>query len=172
MAEDVAAAATAIAAAIRGVAPFSVPRTVNLQPFSGGPLEDFRIFREQLESSIELAQVPAIAHVSYLKLHLQGGALNCFLELPDAERNTPTNALASLESRYLSANRAELYKLKFQERKFNQSKETPEDFFNDLTRLANAAFANSGGNDYSAERTRRIHDAFLLVCRCIYALNF
>ena len=48
MAEEVAAAATAIAAAIRGVAPTAVPQRVNLQPFSGGPLEDIRIFREQL----------------------------------------------------------------------------------------------------------------------------
>ena len=54
----------------------------------------------------------------------------------------------------------ELYKLKFHERKFNQSKETPEDFLTDVTRLANIAFADSGGNDYSAERTRRIGDAF------------
>ena len=53
-----------------------------------------------------------------------------------------------------------MYKLKFQERKFNQSKETPEDFLIDLTRLSNVAFANSGGNDYSAERTRRNRDAF------------
>ena len=41
----------------------------------------------------------------------------------------------------------ELYKLKFQERKFNQSKETPEDFLTDITRHANIAFADSGGND-------------------------
>ena len=55
----------------------------------------------------------------------------------------------------------ELYKLKFQERKFNQSKKTPEDFLTDTTRLANIAFADSGGNNYSAERTRRIRDAFI-----------
>ena len=54
----------------------------------------------------------------------------------------------------------ELYNLQFQERKFNQSKETPVDFLTDLTRLSNIAFAASGGNDYSAERTRRIRDAF------------
>ena len=138
-----------------------MPQRVNLQPFSGDPLEDIRIFREQIESSIELAQVPAIGRVGYLKLQLQGGALNYFLELPDAERNTLTNALASLESRYLSANRVELYKLKFQERKFNQSKETQEDFLTDLIGLLNVAFANSGGNDYSAERTRRVRDAFI-----------
>ena len=80
MAMDVAAAATPIAATIWGVAPTSVPQTVILQPFVAGPLEEFIIFREQLEISIELAQVPAIERVGYLKLHLQGGALNYFLE--------------------------------------------------------------------------------------------
>ena len=56
----------------------------------------------------------------------------------------------------------ELYKLNFQERKFNQSKETPEDFLTDITRLSNIAFADSGGNGYSAGRARRIRDAFIL----------
>ena len=92
---------------------------------------------------------------------MQGGALNYFLESPTANKNTLNNALLSLENRCLSANRVELYKLKFQERKFNQSKATPEDFLTDITRLAKKAFADSGGNDYSAERTRRIRDAFL-----------
>ena len=32
----------------------------------------------------------------------------------------------------------------------------------DITSLANIAFADSGGNDYSAERTKRIRDAFIL----------
>ena len=41
------------------------------------------------------------------------------------------------------------------------SKETPEDFLTDLTKLANIAFANSGGVDRSGERTRRIRDAFI-----------
>ena len=83
------------------------------------------------------------------------------MELPAASKNTLNNALLSLENRYLSANRVELYKLKFQERRFNQSKETPEDFLTDITRFANIAFADYGGNDFSAERTRRIRDAFI-----------
>ena len=52
-------------------------------------------------------------------------------------------------------------KLKFQERKFNQLKETPEDFVTDITRLANIAYADSGGNKYSIERTRQKLDAFI-----------
>ena len=73
------------------------------------------------------------------------------MELPAASKNTITNAFRSLENRYVSANRVEIYKLLFQERTFNQSKETPEDFLTDITRLANIAFADSAGNDYSAE---------------------
>ena len=161
---DVAEAANTIATAIRGIAPpppAAAPQSVSLTPFTGAVTEDFRVFREQLESSIAPAQVPKAQQVGFLKLHLQGGARNYFLELPAASKNTLNNALLSLENRYLSANRVELYKLKFQERKFNQSKETPEDFLTDITRLANIAFADSGGNDYSAERTRRIRDAFI-----------
>ena len=108
-------------------------------------------------SGLDLANITVHLNpkqVGFLKLHLQGGALNYFLELPAASKNTLNNALLSLENRYLSANRVELYKLKFQERKFIQSKETPEDILTDITRLANIAFADSGGNDYSAERTR------------------
>ena len=44
---------------------------------------------------------------------------------------------------------------------FNQSKETREDFLTNTTRLENIAFADSGGNDYSAERTKRIRDTFI-----------
>ena len=53
-----AAAATAIVTAIRDVAPAIVHRTDNFQPFNDGPTEDFRVFREPIESSIEFAQVP------------------------------------------------------------------------------------------------------------------
>ena len=58
---DVAAAANAIATAIRGIAtppPAAAPQSVSLTPFTGTVTEDFRVFREQLESSIAFAQVP------------------------------------------------------------------------------------------------------------------
>ena len=87
--------------------------------------------------------------------------MSYFLELPPGDRNTLNIALAALERRYFSANQLELYKLKFQERKFDNSKETPEDFLTDLTKLANIAFANTTGTYRSCERTRRIRDAFI-----------
>ena len=120
---DVAATANAIATATRGFAPLplaAAPQSFSLNPFTRAVTKDFRVFREQLESSIALAQVPNAQQVGFLKLHLQGVALNYFLELPTASKNTLNNALLSLENRYLSANRVELYKLKFQERKRRQ----------------------------------------------------
>ena len=140
--------------------PAASPQSVSLTPFAGVVAEDFRVFRELQESFIALAQLPNAQQVGFLKLHSQGGSVDFFLELPIASKNIPNNALLSLENRYLSKNRVELHKLEFQERKFNQSKETPEDFLTDITGLANIEFADSGGNDYSAERTKRIWDAF------------
>ena len=92
---------------------------------------------------------------------MAGGALSYFLELPVAEKADLATALTALERRYSSANQLKFYKLKFQERKFDTSKETPEDFLIDLTKLANIAFANSGGVDRSGEGTQRIRDAFI-----------
>ena len=110
------AAANAIATTIRGIAPpAAAQQGFCLTPFSGGVTEDFRVFREQIESSIAVAQVPNVQQVGFLKFHLQGGALNYFLELPTASKNTTNDALLSLENRYLSANRVKIYKLKFQE---------------------------------------------------------
>ena len=65
---DVAAAANAIATAIRGIAPpppAAAPQSVSLTPFTGAVTKDFRVFREQLESSIALAQVPNAQQVSF-----------------------------------------------------------------------------------------------------------
>ena len=159
---DVTAMATAITNAIRtGITGTSSGQTVVLNPFSGGETEDFRTFKEQIRSSVSLAQVPNNAKLDYLKLHLTGGALAFFLETPTADRDTFDKAIQALENRYLSANRIELFKLKFQERKFNLSRETPEDYLTDLTRLANLAFPNPTGGDRSQERSRRIRDAFI-----------
>ena len=84
-----------------------------------------------------------------------------FLEIPTADRNTFDKAIQALKNRYLSANRIELFKQKFQEQKFNLSRATPEDYLTDLTRLANLAFPNPTGGDELQERTRRIRDAFI-----------
>ena len=156
---DVAAATTAIANAIRtSLATSQSAPAVHINPVSGGPTEDFRVFREQIRSSITLAPIPDAGKVDFLKLHLAGGALSYFRELPAAEK---ADLATALERRYFSANQLEFYNFKFQERKFDTSKETPEDFLTDLTKLANIAFANFGGVDRSGERTRRIRDSFI-----------
>ena len=56
--------ATAITASIT---PSTGAPTVQLTPFSGSPTEDFRVFKEQIQSSIALAQVPDVGKVDYLK---------------------------------------------------------------------------------------------------------
>ena len=68
---------TAMAAAIT---------TVVLNPFCGGETEDFQSFKEHIRSSVSLAQVPNNGKLDYLKLHLTGGALAFFLEIPTADR--------------------------------------------------------------------------------------
>ena len=91
---DVTAMATAITIAIRtGITGTSSGQTVVLNPFSGGETEDFRTFKEQIRSSVSLAQVPNNAKLDYLKLHLTGGALAFFLETPTADRDTFDKAI-------------------------------------------------------------------------------
>ena len=92
---------------------------------------------------------------------MTGGALAFFLEIPTAHRDTFDRTIQALENRYLSANRIELFRQKLQERKFNLSRETPEDYLTDLINLANAAFPNTTGGNRARERTRRIRGAFI-----------
>ena len=120
---DVAAAATDFANAITtSLATSQAPPAVHINLFSGGPTEDFRVFREQIRSFITLAQVPDAGKIVFLKLHLAGGALSYFLELSAAEKADLATALTALERRYFSANQHEFYKLKFQQKKFDTSK--------------------------------------------------
>ena len=66
-----------------------------------------------------------------------------------------------MDQSYFSANQKHLRKLKFQERKLDESQETPEDYITDLTKIANIAFAGASGTERSGERTRRIREAFI-----------
>ena len=100
---DLAAAANSIANAITtsiGTATASAQPapTVQLTPFSGGPTEELHVFKEQIQRSITLSQVPNAEKIDYLKLHLSGGALSYFLELPAASKADITTALTSLET--------------------------------------------------------------------------
>ena len=158
---DVAAAANAIATANTtsigtATAYAQTAPTVRITPFSNGPTEDFRVFKEQIQSSITLSQVPNAGKVDYLKLHLRGGALSHFLELPAARKADITTAFTSIGTEYASQNQLELYKLKFQERKFNSTKETPEDYLTDLLKLAKIAFPSKTKTKNISENGSRI----------------
>ena len=159
---NVTAVATIITTVIQtSITGTSSGQTVVLNPISGGETEDFRTFKEQIRRSVILAQVPNNAKLDYLKLVLTGGALAFFLKIPTAERDTFDKAIQAPENRYISANRIELFMLKNQERKFNISRETPDYYLTDLTRLANLAIPNLTGGDRSQERTRQIRYVFI-----------
>ena len=67
---DVAAAATDFAIAITtSLATSQEPPTVHINLFSGGPTENFTVFRGQIGSFITLAQVPDAGKIDFLKLH-------------------------------------------------------------------------------------------------------
>ena len=101
---DVTAMATAITTTIQtGITGTSSGQTVVFNLFSGGETEDFRTFKEQIRSSVSLAQVRNNARLNDLKLHLTGGALAFFLEISTADRDKFDKAIQALENRYLSA---------------------------------------------------------------------
>ena len=100
------------------------------------------------------AQKPNDAKLDYFKLHLTDVALSFVLKIPTTGRNPIDKTIQALENRHLRANGIELFKLKYQDRNFNLSRETPEDYLTDLTRLANLAFSNPTGGDRSQERSR------------------
>ena len=84
---DVAAAITAMATEITAsITPLTGAPSNQLTPLFGSPKEDFRIFKEQTRSSIALAQVPDAENANFLKLHITGGALSYFLELPTGDK--------------------------------------------------------------------------------------
>ena len=146
---------------------------LNLQTFSGAETENIDQFERQLRSCIGLAQIDAANQHLYLHLHLKGNALTFYDQLAQATREDLDLALTALRERYVGPERVEFYKLQFQNRKFNKSKETIQDYLTELQRLANLAFPNiaaraaAGGlpaiaaEDRANDRTRRVKEAFI-----------
>ena len=69
---------------------------VNLQPYEGTEKENLNEFIRQLESCIQIAGIANNDRHQYLHLHLKGGALTYFDQLPDAVRQDYDQALATL----------------------------------------------------------------------------
>ena len=146
---------------------------VNLQPFKGTEKENLNEFIRQLESCIEIAGVDAAARHQYLHLHLKGGALQYFDQLPDATRADYDLSIAALRERYQNDQRIQLQKILFSARKLKPSEESVQDFLTDLQRLALEAYPNvaarnaAGGRpavlaeNREQERNRRVREAFI-----------
>ena len=60
---------------------------VNLQPFKGTETENLNEFLRQLESCTNIAGINNADRHRYLHLHLKGGALTYFDQLPQATRD-------------------------------------------------------------------------------------
>ena len=133
---------------------------VNIKSFSGLETENFTQFENLLRSSVRLTELEANQCATYLHLHLTGGALAFFDQLPERTQRDYEATLTALRARYNSGNRTELHKITFQALKFKNSSESLEDFLTDLQRLATLAFPNADFNR-NQERELRIKDAFV-----------
>ena len=150
-----------------------IQRFLNLQTFSLAETKNIDQFERQLRGRIGLAQIDAANQHLYLHLYLKGNALTFYDQLAEATREDVDLALAALRERYVGPERVEFFKLQFQNRKFNKSKETVQDYLTELQRLANVAFLNiasratAGGlpaiaaEDRANDRTRRVKEAFI-----------
>ena len=146
---------------------------VNLQPFKGTEQENLEEFIRQLESCMQVAAIADAQRHRYLQLHLKGGALSYFDQLPVATREDYDLAIAALRQRYLNDQRIQLQKLLFQARKMKASDESAQDFLTELQRLALEAYPDvaarlaAGGRpavvaeNRAQERTRRVKEAFI-----------
>ena len=146
---------------------------VNIQPFKGLETENFDEFERQLTSSIGVAGIADADRHLYLHLHLKGGALAYFDQMPAATRQDYDLAIAALRQRYVNPQRQELKRIVFHSRKFKPEEETASDFLTELQRLAGesfpdvAAVAAAGGRpavpaeNRANERTRRVREAFI-----------
>ena len=115
---------------------------VNLQPFKGTEKENLNELPKQLASCIQIAGIANNDRHQYLHLHLKGGALTFFDQLPQATREDYDLAVAALRERYQNDQRVQLQKLIFSARKLKSSEESAQDFLTDLQRLALEAYPN------------------------------
>lgn len=141
---------------------------VQIDAFYGLPTEDWGQFERQLESAIGVSATTSERQkVQYMHLNLKAGALVYFDHLPAASKSNFKLAIQDMRKRYGSEKKQDLHKIVFQRRKYNPSKEAPEDFLTDLQRLAGIAFpdiVDATGNvttDKKEYRTGRVREQFI-----------
>ena len=115
---------------------------LKIASFTGNSNENFDEFGSLLRAGITVGGVNNANQPAFLKLNLSGGALCFYNGLPAATPDNLNNALTALRYRYNQTGHQKFHRIKFQERKFDSTKESPEDYVVDLQRLANRAFPN------------------------------
>ena len=140
---------------------------LKISSFTGNSNENFDEFENLLRAAIVVGQIDGANQPAFLKLNLSGGALRFYTGLPNATQANLENALTALRDRYNQTANSEFHRIRFNERKFDSTKESPEDYIVDLQKLALKAFQNIaavGGApaiDRGDERTRRVKEAFI-----------
>ena len=129
-------------------------------------------FLRQLASCIQIAGIANNDRHQYLHLHLKGGALTFFDQLPEATRVFYDLAVAALRERYQNDQSVQLQKL-ISARTLKSFEESAQDFLTDLQRLALEAYPNVvaraaagvrpavAAEDRALERARRVREAFI-----------
>ena len=142
---------------------------LKINTFKGISNENFDEFERLLRAAINVGQIAAPQQAPFLQLNLGGGASNFYNSLDAAVRGNLEQSLTALRNRYNQVENQDFHRIKFQERKFDSEKESPEDFIVELQRLALRAFPNIAAGpggvpaavDRADERTRRVKEAFI-----------
>ena len=113
---------------------------ITLTKFSGGDSENWNDFEALLRSTIEVAGVQNARRPGFLKLHLEGPALQYFQTLDNATQTNLDNALTALRNHYCNPQLTELHKIKFENLQFNLKTVSPEDFLVKLQTVAQLAY--------------------------------
>ena len=139
---------------------------ITLTKFSGGDSENWNDFEALLRSTMDVADVQNARRPGFLKLHLEGAALQFFQTLDNATQTHLENAITALRNHYCHPQLTELHKIKFENLHFNLKTVSPEDFLVKLQTVAQQAYpqpaaaviAPSGGGADQARFDRETRD--------------
>ena len=113
---------------------------ITLSKFAGGDHENWHNFETLLRSTVVVADVPNARRPGFLKLHLEGPALQFFQTLDAAVQGHFENAITALRNHYCNPQLVELHKIKFENLKFDIKTTTPEDYLVKVLTVASQAY--------------------------------
>ena len=108
---------------------------LKINTFKGTSNENVDEFERLLRAAINVGQIAAPQQAPFLQLNLGAGASNFYNSLTAAVRGNLEQSLTALRNRYNQVENQDFHRIKFQERKFDSEKESPEDYTVDLQRL-------------------------------------